>query len=841
MDAVFLKLLNMSIAAGWLILAVVVLRLLLRKAPRWLICLLWVPVGVRLVCPWSIESVLSLIPSAETVPPQSLTATAPAIDSGFYAVDRVVNAVLSPSFYPQPQNSVTPLQVLTFVGALVWVLGIAVMLVYAAVSTLRLRHRVREAACLRENIWVCDSVSTPFILGLLRPRILLPSSLSAADTAHVLAHENAHLRRRDHWWKPLGFLLLAVHWFNPLVWLAYVLLCRDIELACDERVVRGLDANQVKAYSTALLDCSTPRRALSACPLAFGEVGVKHRIKAVLHYRKPAFWLVLLAVVACVATAVCFLTDPISRHTEIPSQLDVFIMQTEMERHAPKNPDHVAVEAHQVLLAETVGDTTTVYAWIMNMTYSCEDGQLKAESGSHIPTAITVRETAEGYVLEEYWTPRDGAYYAPDIRGKFPQRIWEEGLDSTRYAAKHTAVCEEKAKIHFGLIDANAPDENVNESFCATVLEVQPDGNGILVDPLAGEWISGKVHVSTNLISTHPLPELKVGDIVRVVFNGEVMETYPAQVNKVFAIYKLETAPTRTVATKAFSVTFSSFYVEKGRIDVTGDGDEQSIGIYERSSIEEYGGLVAGIRLVPQNVDLAAYGPPYTLYGTMQSPAGERYYLIATYPTDVQYSPQAEGRYAVLRGRLDTVMETLTPAEGWRFTPVTVTTPTTGPSGTPPAPVTGTTTAAPTTTTKPATTTTASPYYTVQKKSLFWFATAAYPDGDYRYDVSMVLGRSAEERYVGCYLLTDRVVEGKRPVARYDDKYYYVQEYVRVTLSSVEERGNIVTITNSSGQAMTFVRTGEDTLEVKNAVERFGPLKNVPAGLTFDYDPSAPL
>ncbi len=670
MEAVFLKVLNMSIAACWLILAVLLLRLLLHKSPKTLTCLLWALVGVRLACPFSFESMLSLIPSRETVPAAIITDTVPAIDSGISAVDRVVNTVISPSFYPQPESGATPLQVFTFVASVVWLVGIAGMLVYAAVSYLRLRRQVREAAFLRENIWECDCIATPFILGVLRPRILLPTSLPAEDTDYVLAHERAHLGRWDHWWKPLGFLLLAVHWFNPLVWLAYALLCRDIELACDERVVRDMDTDRIKAYSTALLDCSMPRRSLSACPLAFGEVGVKHRIKSVLSYKKPAFWLIVVAVVACVVTAICFLTDPVSRYPEIPSQLDVFIMQTEMERHAPANPDHIAVEAHQVLLAETVGDTTTVYAWIMNMTYSCEDGQLKVESGSHIPTAITVRETTEGYVLEEYWTPRDGAYLAQDIREKFPQRIWEEGLDSTRYAAKHTVVCEEKAKIHFGLMDGNAPDENVNESFCATVLEVRENGGGLLVKALPGEWITGQIHVSTNVISTHPVPELQVGDTIRVVFNGEVLETYPAQVHKVFAIYKLEPVLARTVATEAFSVTFSSFYVENGLIDVMGHGVEQSIGIFEQSSYHDYGGHVASLRLMPEEVDLSEYGPPYTLYGRMRSPEGEGYHLIATYSTDVQYSPQAAEVYDTMRIKLGSVVETLVPAEGWTFTPV---------------------------------------------------------------------------------------------------------------------------------------------------------------------------
>ncbi len=539
MEALFLKFFNQSVAAGWLILAVMLLRLLLRKAPKTFPCFLWGLVGVRLVCPLSIQSALSLIPSGETVPPESITDPAPAIDSGFYVVDRVVNTVLSPTFYPQPENSVTPLQILTFVAAAAWIVGVAAMLLYAIISYLRLRYRVREAAWVRENIWECDRVNTPFILGAFRPRILLPSSLSEADANYVLAHERAHLKRRDHWWKLLGFLLLAVHWFNPLVWLAYALLCRDIELACDERVVRKMDTEQIKAYSVALLDCSAPRRALSACPLAFGEGRVKGRIKAALNYKKPAFWVVLVAVAACIAAAVCFLTDPPGRYTAISPELDHFISQTVIEQNPPRQPGHVAFESHEVLLAETVGKSTTVYAWVTEMTYSCEDGVLQEAGGSSTCTAITVEKTEEGYALKEYWVPRDGAYNVPDTKRKFPRRIWAEAMNSQRYAPRSSYDCEQQALVYFGLADEGGEEENVNPTFCARVLSVPKSGGPILVEPFADERESGEISVNTNVISTHPVPDLKEGDEIQVVYNGEMMETYPAQINKVFAIYKL--------------------------------------------------------------------------------------------------------------------------------------------------------------------------------------------------------------------------------------------------------------------------------------------------------------
>lgn len=311
MSGIFLKLLNLSISASWLVLVVLALRLVLKRAPKWVNVLLWGMVALRLMLPFSIESALSLIPSAETVSPEVVQFDpAPTITSGVTIIDNAVNPSLSESFAAAPSASANPLYVWTYLAGWVWLIGLAAMLAYALVSYLRLRRRVSASIPLRENIYVCDEVPSPFILGIVHPRIYLPSALDEAQRGSVLSHERAHLARRDHWWKPLGFALLAVYWFNPLLWLAYTLLCRDIELACDERVLRGMDAGQVKDYSSALLACSVPRRMLAACPLAFGEVGVGARVKNALRYKKPAFWVVAASVAVCVVVAVCFLTNP---------------------------------------------------------------------------------------------------------------------------------------------------------------------------------------------------------------------------------------------------------------------------------------------------------------------------------------------------------------------------------------------------------------------------------------------------------------------------------------------------------------------------------------------------
>ena len=319
MTTLFLGFLNRSLSAAVLIFAVVLVRLVFKKAPRWLLCALWALAAVRLVCPVSIESVLSLIPSAEPVQPEIVYSAAPAITSGIPAVDAIVNPPLQAAFTPSPAQSANPLQILTWIAAWVWLGGCAVLVLYAVVSALHLRLRVRTAVRLEGNVFQSEFVPSPFILGVLRPRIYLPFGLEPGAQDMVLAHERAHLRRGDQLWKPLGFLLLTAYWFNPVCWLAYILFCRDIEAACDEKVVRELGDGCKAAYSRALLQCSVPRRMITACPLAFGETGVRGRIQSVLNYKKPAFWLVLAAVVVSIAVAVCFLTDP-KTDTEPPEE-----------------------------------------------------------------------------------------------------------------------------------------------------------------------------------------------------------------------------------------------------------------------------------------------------------------------------------------------------------------------------------------------------------------------------------------------------------------------------------------------------------------------------------------
>lgn len=310
MAEIFLKIVNMSISATWTVLAVILLRLLLKKAPKWIAVLLWGFVAVRLVCPFSIESVLSLMPTAETISPEIMMQKEPQIDSGVPIVNTIVNPYISESFAPNPGDSANPLQIIVPLLAIAWTVGMVGMLIYAVISYLRVKKKIGTAVLLKDNIYQSESVVSPFVLGIIKPKIYLPFNMQSKDLEHVIAHENAHIRRKDHLWKPLGFLLLAVYWFNPLMWLGYILLCRDIELACDEKVIKEFDTLQKADYSEALLSCSVNRRIIAACPLAFGEVGVKNRVKTILNYKKPAFWIVAVAIVTSIAVAVCFLTNP---------------------------------------------------------------------------------------------------------------------------------------------------------------------------------------------------------------------------------------------------------------------------------------------------------------------------------------------------------------------------------------------------------------------------------------------------------------------------------------------------------------------------------------------------
>ena len=286
MDKLFLNVLTTGIHGSIVILAVLLLRLLLKRAPKKYICLLWMLAGIRLLLPVPIESAYSLQPQR--------------------------------MYVPLPEN-------LTSVFSVVWIVLAAAIGIYSICSYIRLRRMVLDAVKIPGG-WESDRIETAFVLGFIKPKIYIPTGMPDGTRHQILAHERTHLEKGDHWIKMIGFLALVVHWFNPLVWVSYILLCKDIEMACDERVVRFMELGERKSYSAALLQCSTNRAHYAACPVAFGEISVKYRIRSILNYRKPAFWGSLLAVIAFVFVGVCLMTNP-QTVVEVPVDAEVSLRE----------------------------------------------------------------------------------------------------------------------------------------------------------------------------------------------------------------------------------------------------------------------------------------------------------------------------------------------------------------------------------------------------------------------------------------------------------------------------------------------------------------------------------
>lgn len=375
MTELFLKIMDMSVSAGWIVLAVLILRAVLRKAPKWIRGLLWGMVAVRLLCPFAVESSFSAVPqllgsgaltnrwmnhytggvrSIHDDSDQYEAAGAagrvpiPAKEGGYDMVT-ADDRLGEPSTI---KDTVMP------VLAAIWGIGVFLLLLCAAVSCLRLRRSLGSAVRYRDNIFQSEHIDVPFVFGIIRPRIYLPYKMDGlAPAACVIAHEQAHICRKDHWWKPLGYLLLSVHWFNPLIWLAYVLFCRDIELACDEKVIKGLDHGRRADYTQALLSCSVSRPVIAACPLAFGEAGVKERVRAVMNYKKPAFWTILVSVAVCMLAAVCFLTNPKRNQFDIKIVIPAGSQEQFVYSHEEISPVKNEIT---VLSGDGLGDTEVV-------------------------------------------------------------------------------------------------------------------------------------------------------------------------------------------------------------------------------------------------------------------------------------------------------------------------------------------------------------------------------------------------------------------------------------------------------------------------------------------------
>lgn len=433
MAEAFLTVLNRSLSAGWLVLAVIAARFALKKAPKWVMVLLWGLVALRLLCPFSLESSLSLIPDAQPVSPEMVWDTAPAMEIDPDATEPTVSPILEAVLPDTLPVSPTPAQRGVAVLTLLWCTGMGLMALYACSSYFRLTRRIKAAVRLDGNLFQCDTIPTPFVLGVIHPRIYLPKTIAREDLPHVIAHERAHIRRKDHWWKPLGFLILSVYWFHPLMWLAYILLCRDMELACDEQVIASLSHRQRADYAQALLNCSVGRRAVTACPIAFGEVGVKKRVKRVLSFRKPAFWVILAAILVCVIIAVFFLTNPV---TPEPPKVTVAQMSITAEDVTPTgmtltyHPDNAFLDVDAVTDSiywlETQNDSGE---WqILQPTQWIEPALQPVEAPGQRTIHVVVTDNNHRTLDWPLLGYLEAGQYRVGIR------FWESGVEHTLYA-----------------------------------------------------------------------------------------------------------------------------------------------------------------------------------------------------------------------------------------------------------------------------------------------------------------------------------------------------------------------------------------------------------------------
>ena len=555
MNELFLKIINMSISASWLVLVVLILRFVLKKAPKWVNILLWGIVAIRLICPFSFESALSLIPSAETFPEKVISGPSFDVQTGITLVDNRINDYLGDRYFEgvtvPANNGNNIMTILT----IVWTIGILLLVAYTVISYWRLRRKVDTAVRYKDNIFQSENVKSPFVLGIIKPRIYLPFNMNGQDLEHVVAHEQAHIHRKDHWWKPFGFLLLTIHWFNPLVWLAYVLLCRDIELACDERVIKELGNEQRADYTQALVACSVNRRMIAACPLAFGEVGVKDRVKSVMNYKKPAFWGVVLAVIVCVFVAVCFLTNPVTKNNGTDGTVtewfdyletpDEMVWDGRLEINLPEFPGVTFRWYPEKMEAVTEeGIVPLFHGMPIWNTYFCD------LTGDRIPDLCSTYTFGSGIIDSRIiiYDYANGASYELSDRGYFDFTLRFNEADGYLYVDKtkyNTDELVETGRLVFknNSIQIEGFSNEAHQVFRAEILEIH-DGH-YLVKPVEGSWeLNSADRIVVPISNAHPSPEPEIGNVIEIEYSGEILESYPAQIADVYGIKLIREAET---------------------------------------------------------------------------------------------------------------------------------------------------------------------------------------------------------------------------------------------------------------------------------------------------------
>ncbi len=429
MTAVFFKLLDMSVNAVWLIMAVFLLRLIFTKAPKSWRSVLWGLVGFRLVFPFSIPNPLSPIPyvkpSAVVTP--SVTPSEPSAILNDVIISSESSEITGNIVTDTATSSLSLTEILSIAVPVIWLVGVCGMLLYAIISYARLYKLTKESVPSYKNFRLCDKIDSPFILGIFKPKIFLPSTITETSLSYVEAHELSHIKRLDHWRKLVAYIILSLHWFNPFVWVSYILFCRDTELACDEKATKNYEPTQKAGYTQALLYFSVPKNSLFICPFSFSESGIKNRIKSVLNYKKPAFWLILITIIATVVASVLVFSNPSKTNTEMPKEFDrdAAVSQAIKEYNLPEDStlDIVPTESHIIYGRTKNGNQITVYLEAAYEGFTIDNplGIVEQHGGAWCPTAITFEVHDDGsYKVLEYWTPEDGTYYASSIKKKFP-------------------------------------------------------------------------------------------------------------------------------------------------------------------------------------------------------------------------------------------------------------------------------------------------------------------------------------------------------------------------------------------------------------------------------------
>ncbi len=492
-ERLLIQIFNLSLSASLVAVIVFALRLLLKKTPKIYSYILWVIVFVRFLCPFTIQSAINLIP----IKNKTITYTDPfteriIINSGIRGLDIAAhNAINSNAVLPVLKNNINFLELLLNASSVIWLIGMITILLIAVLRYIQLKKKLRTAT--RLNIGMCggcevfetDQIDSPFLMGLIKPKIYVPLGMNEQDLSYVLLHELIHRKRKDYIVKPFCFLAVVLHWLNPMVWVSFHMLVKDMEMSCDEAVIKKNKEDIRTKYSTALLQISMKQSGLFL-PIAFGESSTKDRIKNILNFKKPAAWLGVWAVIILAAISIMFLTSEKAAEGNSDNNIvdNVKLSQVEkdsleelIENLNPYIGDNIRysriieskelensltkaimdfnkldytnsifkTEDHIILGDENRENSVTVYAMVLYQEYGYEAGEIKDIAGNHVPAAITFEIGKDGvYMLKEYWIPKDGSYYLPSIREKFPATIAKNAIDTQQYIKQQQDACDQK-------------------------------------------------------------------------------------------------------------------------------------------------------------------------------------------------------------------------------------------------------------------------------------------------------------------------------------------------------------------------------------------------------------